>query len=130
LRVPAKDREIELKLLVEPAQLDRLAELLVANVKAFSAPKSRKLESHYFDTADRRLRARGVSLRVRRTGGSFVQTVKTRSEDGGAHSVRGEWECPVEGLVPRLDAVTDPLALDRVGLVLAEELEHVFATEV
>ena len=107
-----------------------LAELLCANVKAFAAPRSRQLESHYFDTADRRLRARGASLRVRRTGDSFVQTVKTRSEDSGAHSVRGEWECPVAGLVPELDAVADPAALDRLGMVLPEELEQVFVTEV
>ena len=130
MRASSPDREIELKLLVDPACLDQLAELLCANVKAFAAPKPRQLESHYFDTGDRRLRARGASLRVRRTGGSFVQTVKTRSEDSGAHSVRGEWECPVAGPVPELDAVADPAALERLGMVLPEELEHVFVTNV
>lgn len=130
MRAPSSDREIELKLLVEPDHLDELAELLCANVNAFAAPRTRRLESHYFDTADRRLRARGVSLRVRRTDDAFVQTVKSSSADGGAHSVRGEWECPVAGAAPDLDAVVDPVALERLGMVMPEELEHVFVTEV
>lgn len=127
---PSSDREIELKLLVEPGRLDDLLERLAASSNAFPAQVGQFLESRYFDTADRRLRARGVSLRVRRVGDRCIQTLKTRSTEGGAHTVRGEWEREVASMEPDLEAVVDPTALQRLGTVLPEELAFVFATRV
>lgn len=124
------NREIELKLLVGSQQLDGLRERLEANSNAFSSQASQFLESRYFDTTDRRLRARGVTLRVRRVGDRFVQALKTRSKEGGAHSVRGEWECEVASMEPDLQAIVDLTALDRLGKVRQEELAFVFATRV
>ncbi len=130
MRAPSADREVELKLVVDRGDLVALADRLKESPAAFSGPERRWLESLYFDTVDRRLAARGVSLRVRRIGDDYVQTLKARGEGQGAHIERGEWECPVDGPRPMLDRITDPDALDHLGLVLPEELELVFATEV
>ncbi len=142
MRAPTADREIELKLLVDPAQLKIVADRLRDGPTAFSGQPTKSLESRYFDTDDRRLAARGVTLRVRRIAGpqdedsaeagtaSFVQTVKAKSDNQGAHTERGEWERPVDDWTPRPDLVHDGRALDRLGLVLPEELELVFASEI
>ena len=69
--------EIELKLLVDA---DRMAHFNAAPVIAANARNrgSRKhLKSVYYDTPERLLRRNGLSLRVRRSGARFVQTVKT-----------------------------------------------------
>lgn len=130
MRSPRADREIELKLVVEPEDLDRLAERLKRAPDAFAAPSPQRLESRYFDTPDRRLMARGVALRVRAVDGRFIQTLKARTGEGGAHTVRGEWECEVEAMQPALDRLGDPQALDRLGLVLPEELQPIFTTTI
>jgi len=130
VRAPQADREIELKLVVDAGRLELLAERLRQSPAAFSASAPQALESRYFDTADRRLRARGVALRVRRVEGGFVQTLKAKTEAGGAHTVRGEWECRVAGMTPELDRIGDAQALERLGLVLPEELQPVFTTRV
>lgn len=127
---PATDREIELKLLTDPAHLTSLAERLRQSPLAYSQLDARFLESLYFDTADRRLHDRGVVLRVRRVGERCIQTLKAKLADGGAHSVRGEWECEVEAMLPALERITDPEALDRLGVVLPEELALLFRTRV
>ncbi|MEZ5857573.1 MAG: CYTH and CHAD domain-containing protein [Geminicoccaceae bacterium] len=130
MRAPSCDYEIELKLMVDPADLARLAARLGASPFAFSAPEVLPLESRYFDTPDLRLAARRVSLRVRRSGERHVQTIKTASVGGAAHTVRGEWECTVAAMAPELDRIGDPAALEALGLVLPEELAPVFTTRV
>ncbi len=139
MRAPRADREIELKLLVDPADLPVVANHLRQSPRAYSGPEAKWLESRYFDTPDRRLAGRGVSLRVRRIGftatadgigDAYLQTVKAESNGHGAHTERGEWECPIDDWTPRLEQIGDPDALDRLGLVLPEELELVVASEV
>lgn len=127
---PEAGREIELKLVVEPDHLTRLAAWLRHRPASFPATAAKHLESRYFDTSDHRLASLGVALRVRRIGDSFIQTLKATSEGGGAHTVRGEWECAVAGMTPELDRIVEPEALDRLGPILPEELEPVFTTEV
>ena len=139
MRAPTADREIELKLLVDPADLTIVADQLRHSPTAFSGPEAKWLESRYYDTTDRRLAARGVSVRVRRIDGlgadteapaHYLQTIKAKTHGQGAHVERGEWECPIEDWTPRLDLVADTEALDRLGLVMPEELELVVASEV
>lgn len=129
MRAPSSDREIELKLAVDPAGLAGLAERLGASPIAFTSPEVQALESRYFDTPELRLQARKVSLRVRRVGDRFIQTIKTASVGGAAHTVRGEWERAVAAMAPELD-LGDPAALEALGLVLPEELAPVFITRV
>jgi triphosphatase len=130
VRAPSVDREIELKLSVDQADLALLAERLKGSPAAFAAQEPRRLVSRYFDTVERRLVSRDVTLRVREVDGGYIQTLKTRTLGQGAHTERGEWEGPVDGPEPKLELITDPDALERLGLVLPEELELVFTTEV
>ena len=58
------------------------------------------LLSTYFDTPKHKLKRRGLLLRVRRTDGKHVQTIKKTS---GAQFGRGEWETEIAGRTPDLD---------------------------
>jgi triphosphatase len=51
--------------------------------------------SVYFDTAGRRLRRKGISLRVRHDGGGRIQTIKTKTS--GIPFSRGQWEHKIDG---------------------------------
>ncbi|HUO11755.1 MAG TPA: CHAD domain-containing protein [Caulobacteraceae bacterium] len=87
--------EIELKFSL-PAE--RAAELAQTIPELADAAPVRQV-SVYFDTPKRTLSRAGFALRVRRSGDSFVQTLK----DGGDGVMsRGEWEAPLSGGKPSL----------------------------
>lgn len=87
-RSSGPEREIELKFLCEPRDLDAL---LAAAPEGETELKA--LRATYFDTPDGRLKARRISLRVRESGGKHVQTLK-RGDGFG----REEYEQRVEAL--------------------------------
>jgi inorganic triphosphatase YgiF len=91
--------ETELKFELGPTDLRRLAKH-----PAFQQePRVRRLVSTYFDTPDCDLRKAGLSLRVRKVDGGYVQTVKrNRSAD---IFDRDEWEAEVAGNVPEPEAL-------------------------
>lgn len=87
-------REIELKFLLDPAT----AEAVLAALPTGKAVV-KDMVATYFDTADHWLRRNGFGLRVRRSGGERIQTLKAAlGADGG----RDEWEWPVKSDVPDL----------------------------
>lgn len=88
--------EIELKLEVPPAMLRTLSNAAWLKRKAAGPIERQRLSSVYFDTASRSLRDAGLSLRVRQTGDSHVQTVKSGTDTFR----RGEWERPLDGAMP------------------------------
>jgi triphosphatase len=89
-----RDTETELKFEIAAPALMKLLEH-----PALSVPSEAIcLRTVYFDTADHDLRNAGLSLRVRATGGRFVQTVKTRVSAGMIN--RHEWESGVSGEQP------------------------------
>ncbi|MFX5602665.1 CYTH domain-containing protein, partial [Acinetobacter baumannii] len=61
----------------------------------------RRLEAVYYDTPDRLLDRHGLSLRVRRNGKRYLQTLKQRVSGNGTLS-RREWEAPVDTIEPDL----------------------------
>ncbi len=130
MRASSSDLEIELKLMVDPADLGPLADGLAAGSTTFSAPRTQTLESRYFDTPDLQLEGRRAGLRVRRIGDRFIQTVKTASTEAAAHAVRGEWECEVETMRPDLERMSDPRARAAIGPVAADGLRPVFTTRI
>ena len=115
--------EIELKFLVEPAVLSRLrAHPLLAGPRW-----EERLRSVYFDTSRGDLRTAGFSLRVRKVGAVFVQTIKQCGPPAGL--ARGEWECAVSSARPDLPALAaTPVAGLFDGGVAA--LHPVFTTTV
>ena len=107
--------EVELKFDVEPGgvELARAAPMLAGPPAA-----ARELETVYFDTRKGALRDAGFSLRVRRSGDRFVQTVKRKRGKSAGLFVRQEWEAEVGGLAPDLKALRrTPLKalVDRIG---------------
>src|SRR5687767_14579192 len=107
--------EVELKFDVEPGgmALARSAPLLAAPPAA-----ERELETVYFDTRKGALRDAGFSLRVRRSGDRFVQTVKRKRGKSAGLFVRQEWEADVAGFEPDAKALRKtPLKalLDMIG---------------
>jgi inorganic triphosphatase YgiF len=121
--------ETELKFLVPANALKGVREAPVLTRHARNEGITRFLETVYYDTPDRALFNHGVSLRVRRNGEQFVQTLKC-SPVHGEPFVRGEWEVPVCSMVPDLSSL--PMsevgpALDGVG---SNALDPVFVTKV
>jgi triphosphatase len=84
--------EIELKLAVDRSDITLLRSHPLLRQKAIEGPLRRKVFSLYFDTPGLTLRQRRMALRMRKTGGKWLQTLKTAgSSTGGLHQ-RGEWE--------------------------------------
>jgi inorganic triphosphatase YgiF len=106
--------EVELKF-----ELDGRAakEVRRHGVLAEAAHQTHSQTSVYFDTIKGEIHKAGYSLRVRQVGDCFTQTVKT---NGGAAGLfdRGEWEAPVEQMVP------DRKALDRTPLRKLKNLDR------
>ncbi|GEO36128.1 inorganic triphosphatase [Skermanella aerolata] len=123
------NQEIELKLRIDPEHLARFR-----NASAFADSTKRattqSLESIYYDTEDFVLRQRGVTLRVRKKGKSFIQTLKIANEHAGGVFSRGEWECEVAGALPDLSAIDDAEALEHLGVVSADDLKPIFASHI
>ncbi|MCK5777306.1 MAG: CYTH and CHAD domain-containing protein [Rhodospirillales bacterium] len=91
-------REFELKFSAEPKDLQRFKKAVNAAGKNRRQWPKKTLVSRYFDTEDLRLRALGVSMRLRSNGGKVVQTIKARAgNSGGGLMDRHEWERDVAG---------------------------------
>ncbi|MBV9863702.1 MAG: CYTH and CHAD domain-containing protein [Alphaproteobacteria bacterium] len=116
--------ETELKLALRPNDLPALQDALQAMAHKPQA-KSKTLVSTYFDTPERRLQSRRLTLRVREYDGRFIQTVKSAAE--GSSPERGEWEDRIAGATPDPEA---PQTGRYLGDGVAERLRPVFATEV
>src|SRR5437899_8887264 len=70
-------------------------------------PTRKKLRSIYFDTPEHDLHAAGISLRLRRHNGSWLQTVKADQHVEGGVSNPVELETPVDGEAPDLAKIAD-----------------------
>ena len=122
--------EIELKLLLAPADLRSLPANPQVRALARVAHRSAVLHSMYFDTPAGDLRTRGVALRLRRDRGRWIQTLKGPGEAvAGMHS-RGEfeWRVPGEALDLKLLEQTPYSKLFGKRRV-REALSPVFVTE-
>lgn len=125
----AANREIELKLIVRPEDLPKLRQAPAVTQRGRGRAVTRTLESTYFDTGGLDLSARLVTLRVRKQGESYVQTLKSAAGSAGGLS-RSEWEWPVAGPVPDLSVIVEPDALEQLGSLSIDDLRPVFASHV
>ena len=90
-------REIELKLSVDPESIESLSQHPLLAQARKAPEQGGSLYAVYFDTQAQDLRRAGLSLRLRRQGDGWVQTIKA---DSGAKSPvmeRDEWETAVDG---------------------------------
>jgi len=114
-------QEVELKLELAPDAADAFGRLAFLPADSDMA----HLQAIYFDTADRDLAARGMSLRIRRSEGERIQTVKDDGKGGAGLFARAEWEMPVADDVPVLDARTPVAALLGEAVHAIEPAFHV-----
>jgi triphosphatase len=92
-------KEFEVKLEVDPTSLAALNKIPL--FRTFEAAPTRSTEvSVYFDTDKQKLRKKGLTLRVRRKGGRYIQTIKAASNSGPFE--RDEWETEIAGKQPDL----------------------------
>jgi triphosphatase len=120
--------EIELKLFVN---IDRLADfneaaVIAANARSKGARKH--LVSVYYDTPERTLWRNGLTLRVRKSGTRFVQTMKAESGDDPLR--RGEWEASVPSVVPDVALVMPFIPEQLRADLTAQGLEPVFTSDI
>jgi inorganic triphosphatase YgiF len=115
--------EVELKLEVPPAVLRTLNGRLRRMAK--KPAQHHKLVSVYFDTAGRALSDKGLSLRVRRVDGHFVQTVKA-----GDGYTRQEWEEEIAGDEPERRMARHTAIAPFAGKKQWRKLQPVFETDI
>ena len=104
----APNTEAELKFELQPAEMDRLRNHAALRDLTDGRAATRTLLSIYYDTADDALFNAGLSLRVRKVGRNWVQTVKQGQPLKGGLSTPMELEAPVPGAQPSLDAICEP----------------------
>jgi inorganic triphosphatase YgiF len=124
-----KGVEVELKLAGEPEALKEAFASAAIHDKATGRGQSKRLENIYYDTVDRRLRARGLALRVRKDGRRYYQTLKS-NDAGGLAAYRGEWQTPLRSSEPDLALMPEGAAAVLGELVSPDELRSVFTTRV
>jgi inorganic triphosphatase YgiF len=122
---PHKEREIKLEL--PPASLPHLKQIPL--LRALQTPPKRASEvTVYFDTDKSTLRKHGLMLRVRRSGGRRIQTIKATGNTGLFE--RDEWEAEIAGDQPDLTlargTALEPLAKGK----LERRLKPMFETRV
>src|SRR2546421_5550234 len=113
----------EIKLRVAPERAAAARRLLARG-------RTNRLRSIYYDTPGRALQRAGASLRLRRYGARWLQTLKTDSGAQAGLAKRAEWETPLSGNALRLSAFPRQEILSTTGIDVAqlERLERVFET--
>ena len=110
----ASNREAELKFELQPAEMDRLRNHAALREVTVGRATTQTLLSIYYDTPDDALFNAGLSLRVRKVGRKWIQTVKQGKALRGGLSTPMELEAPVKGAEPDMAVISEP--------AIAEEL--------
>ncbi len=113
--------EIELKFMVDKERgrpvWNRAIELGLAGAE----PPVRELESIYYDTPGKALRKAGISLRIRRDGERWIQTVKYKRRLNAGLSRAEEFETEVPGKAIEILAIPDARARKKVQSKIGDE---------
>ncbi len=121
--------ETELKLALSPPAAESVLSLPVLTRNRAGGRKSQRLLTTYYETPEKDLARRGVTLRIRRANGKRVQTVKSVGDSGVANS-RGEWEWPLESATPDLGLLKEAPIANLFAEVSEDRLEPAVATDV
>jgi inorganic triphosphatase YgiF len=127
----ARQSELELKLELTREELRRVRSHPALGDLAVGEPVTRTLRSIYFDTPDHRLRALGISFRLRSDGESWLQTVKAGTGIRNGVSNPVEVEVAVERPEPDVGRIADRKIRRKVEKAVEKSiLEPVFETMV
>ncbi|HEV2746938.1 MAG TPA: CHAD domain-containing protein [Allosphingosinicella sp.] len=120
--------EVELKLEIEPRDAPELIDHVLLRGRQMCSGRQ---SSVYYDTGKGALREAGYSLRVRSSGGRFVQTVKRQGDGGAGLFDRPEWEREIAGAEPDLAALDEtPLGPVLAKGRLRKRLKPIVSAEV
>ena len=123
-------REIELKLDVPIHSLPRLTASSLLRGAAASSRKPVSLASVYYDTKTLKLRRKRLSLRVRRVGRRYVQTIKQEGDATAALFARNEREHETRAAEPDLDVAGETALAPLLSKKLRRRLKPMFETNV
>lgn len=122
--------EIELRFVIRPGDLARLARM--TRIDGFEAgpPVAQRISSLYYDTRGLRLAKAGWTLRVRNVDGRLFQTAK-REAKNALGVERGEYECELESEFPDIGRIPDASARHALfALVQGKNLMKILAADV
>lgn len=107
--IVSKNKEIELKLLINNSDLKKLLSLeCVTEVIRNNSCKKSRLISSYYDTDNWSFKNRRIAYRVRDKGnGEFEATIKTSSKNSAGLSERIELNLPLDDNKPVLDGFAE-----------------------
>ncbi len=119
--------EVELKLTF-PAE----ARALIDQQSALQAakPEEKHLLTTYYDTPALALYKSGLTLRMRQSGGQWVQTLKSRADGRGLAARRGEWEWPAAAGRPDFELLGGTLDGAKLDPEIAAKLVPMFITDI
>ncbi|NNM83521.1 MAG: CYTH and CHAD domain-containing protein [Burkholderiales bacterium] len=118
--------EIELKLKVPEGSAAKLSRHPLLKGES----KTVKLFSIYYDTPSLDLKAKGVAIRLRKSAGKWIQTVKGRGGVVAGVHTRHEWDLPVPKNALDLTRFDDPFLVDIFSdPEIRHQLAPVFSTE-
>ncbi|WP_417771643.1 CHAD domain-containing protein [Stappia sp.] len=124
-----KTQETELKLELDKADLQRLKKAAAPAGFSVARAVTRPLASIYFDTPDLALKRAKWSLRVRRIGNDWIQTVKAGTGVVAGLSRPREYEVEVAAPVPDLTRIADETVREGLWkLIDGAPLDQVFET--
>jgi triphosphatase len=116
-----------LKLRASPAAIEQIRKAPVIVQNARNRGVVRRLDTVYYDTPDQALARQHGSLRVRRNGTRYVQTLKLARADRTPFT-RQEWATAVDSPAPDLTRL--PAEINAALALTAHELAPVFATRI
>lgn len=127
---PGPGREVELKLEVPAGDLAVLRRHPLVRALATGRPSTRRLHTVYYDTDECDLARARLALRVRTSGRTRVQALKSDARSSGGLFVRGEWEARLPGPDPDLERIPDFAARAVARAAVGERpLRPVFETD-
>ncbi|MFN3790855.1 CHAD domain-containing protein [Massilia sp.] len=112
--------QTELKLKLATADVARMREHPLLAKLATAEPREHDLIDTYYDTPALDFWRVGMTLRVRRDGDAWTQTVKTVSSGSTMLRERGEWESRLEGELPDPADVARQVKPQRLRAILLD----------